>query len=182
LITAQAYSQINQTNKAQGAMAKVLQIADRAMADPNADLNTMISAIQAYDQSKLVDKRQTALFKAVDIAERLIANPQLDGNSLRAAAQAYSFVNRLDKMELVLGRLTQVEPTNAEAWYDYAAIQTAAGKPAQALQSLSVALQLSDSRRRQNPGAADLRAVANSDPRFGNLRASPEFQKILSGK
>ncbi len=50
----------------------------------------------------------------------------------------------------------------------------------EALASLRTSLELSAKRRAQNTNAANLYDNALTDPRFGNLRQTPEFQKLIT--
>ena len=81
--------------------------------------------------------------------------------------------------EEALQKLTVALPDSPEAWYDLATVQATVGKAQPGLQSLRKALVLNQKRLTNEPGAKDLRQVANEDSRFALLRKMPEFQQLV---
>jgi tetratricopeptide (TPR) repeat protein len=117
--------------------------------------------------------------KATALADQILKSPKADPNVITMAANLFLQLNNVPKVEESLRRLVQVSPDSAEAWIDLAAIQAVINKSADSVKSLDTALQLSDQRRARDTNANDLRTVAQSDPRFNSLRATPDFQKVL---
>ena len=94
-------------------------------------------------------------------------------------AQAYAMLGNAAKLETTLERLTKVMPTSPEAWYDLAVLKSSLGKQAEAISGLRQALDLSAQRLKSDPKARDLLASARKEQRFGPLRQSPDFQKLV---
>ena len=161
-----AYLQMQQTNRA-------VQILDGVLNYPQADANVFRSLIQVYSSFG----HYTGLQKAVD---RLEAQPQHDAGAMLSLAQAYAMLQNVPKLEASLEKLVKLMPTNPEAWYDLAVLKSGLGKPAEALSALRQALDLSNKRLQQDPKARDLLANARKEDRFGALRQSPEFKKLVS--
>lgn len=119
---------------------------------------------------------------ALEVLDSLVANAKVDNQVLLSVAQAYVQLGHPARLEPVFMRLTRAMPTNAEAWYDLAAIQATINKLPQAVESLAKAIQVSNERMAQQPGAANLSVKAQSDPRFAPLRALPQYQQIFAPK
>ena len=117
--------------------------------------------------------------RASAILDGIVNNPRVEANAILAVAQAYVAMNNWAKLEAALTKLTQLMPEEPEAWYDLAALKTTLGKPAESLQVLGTALELSAKRLAKNPKARDLLAEARKDPRFNAMRNTPEFQKLV---
>ncbi|HOC56227.1 MAG TPA: DUF2723 domain-containing protein [Verrucomicrobiota bacterium] len=161
-----AYLQMQQTNRA-------VQILDGVLNHPKADANVFRSLIQVYSSFG----HYAGLQKAVD---KLEAQPQHDAGAMLSLAQAYAMLQNVPKLEASLDKLVKLMPTNPEAWYDLAVLKSGLGKPAEALSALRQALDLSNKRLQQDPKARDLLASAKKEDRFGSLRQSPEFKKLVS--
>jgi thioredoxin-like negative regulator of GroEL len=197
-----AYLQIQQTDHA-------IQVLDGVLNYPKADAAAYRGLIQAFNSfgnrdglQKTVDKL-AALVRtnpanaqaAVGLAEgylhlqnaeaatrvldQVFSDPKLDANAVLSIAQAYATLKNVPKLEAALERLTKVMPTNPEAWYDLAVLKSGLGKPAEALADLKQALDLSAQRLKRDPKARDLLANARKEERFGPLRQSPEFKKLV---
>ena len=112
--------------------------------------------------------------------DRIITNPKVDLQMLANIIDIYKQLNNFPKVETGLTRITQLQPSSPEAWYDLAAIRTTTLKYADGLLAVSNAIKLSDARRATNPAAKDITAFAKNDPYIAPLRAMPEFQKLIS--
>ncbi len=117
--------------------------------------------------------------KALPIIDALISNPQADANMLLFAAQVGNQLNQMPRVEQALAKLVKLNPENPEGWFDLAGIQAVMNKQPQAVESLREALRKNASRSRQDKTAPNLYTNALTDPRFGTLRQSPEFQSLI---
>jgi tetratricopeptide (TPR) repeat protein len=160
------YLQMQQTNQA-------VQVLDGVLNHPKADAAALRGLIQGYNSFG----HRPGLQKSVDKLEA--ADPKPDGNTLLSLAQAYATLGNATKLESSLERLTKAMPASPEAWYDLAVLKAGLGKPAEALPALRQALELSAKRLQQDPKARDLLANARNEERFGPLRQSPEFRKLV---
>jgi tetratricopeptide (TPR) repeat protein len=197
-----AYLQMQQTNRA-------VQVLQGVLDYPQADAGAFRGLVQAYNSfgdraglQKTVDKLEAILRSnpsnaqaAVGLAEgyrhlqkpeaamraldQAFSDPKLDASAVLNIAQAYATLGNVAKLEASLDRLTKVMPTNPEAWYDLAVLKAGLGKPAEAISALSQALDLSAKRLKQDPKARDLLANARKEDRFGLLRQTPEFKKLV---
>ncbi|MDX1951709.1 MAG: tetratricopeptide repeat protein, partial [Verrucomicrobiota bacterium] len=120
--------------------------------------------------------------EAMQLLEQIPGHPSADGQVLLNVAQVFSQMGNVAGLERCLVRLVQIMPESPEAWYDLSRAQAVQGKTAQALQSLSRALPLSDKRLQQQPNAPDLRKDAATNPTLAGLRQLPEFLKIIAPK
>src|SRR5262249_43458725 len=116
--------------------------------------------------------------KASQLLDAITKNPQADPNVVFTIAQMYAQMNNVPKLESTMEKLVQLAPNEAEAWYNLAAIKAALNKQGEAFQNLKKALELSSARKAQNAGAHDLRAEAEKDPRFAQIRAMPEYKAL----
>jgi tetratricopeptide (TPR) repeat protein len=119
--------------------------------------------------------------RTMEILDGILSSPVADSSAVLAVAQAYVSMANFPKLEATLEKLVKVAPTQAEAWYDLAAMKATIGKTAEALPSLKQALALSTERLKRDPKQRDLRAEAIKDPRFGPLAQSPEFKTLVAG-
>ncbi len=118
--------------------------------------------------------------QALQLLDQLIAHPKADATTLLSVAQAYAQLGNSVRLEAALQKLVSLMPDNPEAWYDLARSQVVLNKTAPALQSLAKAIQLSQLRLTQQPGAKNLMAEAMNDPTFAALRQNPEFLRLVS--
>lgn len=118
--------------------------------------------------------------RAYELLDSMLRHPQADSGAVLAVAQAYSSMQNFPKLEAVLERLVELSPTQAEAWYDLAAIKAFLGKSADCLPALRQALRLSDARLKAEAGQRDLRVEALRDPRFLGVHSNAEFQALLA--
>jgi len=118
--------------------------------------------------------------KAFALLDGVINLPNADSYAIRSVVAAYAQLGKADKLEVALQRLTTVDPSIPEGWYDLAAIKATFGKNAEAVAALNHAFTLSDSRLAADPTQKNLRTEAAKDQRFDRLRADPQYQKLIS--
>jgi thioredoxin-like negative regulator of GroEL len=197
-----AYLQMQQTNRA-------VEVLEGVLNSPQADATAYRGLVQAYVSfgnrpglQKTVDKLEALLRAnpansqaaiglaegyhhlqkndlAIQTLDKVFNDPNLDANAVLGIAQAYAALGNVAKLEAALERLTKVMPASPEGWYDLAVLKSGLGKPTEALTALRKALDLSAKRLQQDPKARDLLANARKEERFGPLRQSPEFQKLV---
>ena len=114
------------------------------------------------------------------ILDRIVASPKLELQMLANIIDIYKQLGNFEKVETGLARLTQMQPTSPEAWYDLGTVRTRNGKTGAGLLAVSNAVNLSNTRRATNPAATDITSVAKNDASLGPLRAMPEFQKLFA--
>jgi tetratricopeptide (TPR) repeat protein len=118
--------------------------------------------------------------RATTVLDGILNHPKADASAILAVAQAYVSMGDYLKLESTLEKLVKVAPTQAEAWYDLAAMKATIGKTAEALPALKQALLLSAERLKRDPKQRDLRAEAMKDGRFGPLAQNPEFKTLVA--
>jgi predicted Zn-dependent protease len=139
---------------------------------PQVDPNALRALIQAFSSfGNITGVQQTA--------DKLEAQSNLDANAVLSLAQGYATIANVGKLEATLERLTKLMPTSPEAWYDLAVLKAGVGKSADGLSALGQALDLSAKRLQGDPKARDLLAAARKEDRFGPLRQSPDFKKLV---
>ena len=116
---------------------------------------------------------------AVSVLERVLNDPHVDAGIVASIVSVYAQMQNWPKVEPALEKLVKITPDNAEAWYNLASLKVSAGKPAEAIQSLRRALELSAQRLRADPKAHNLLIEARKEPGFHPLRQMPEFQKLV---
>ena len=117
---------------------------------------------------------------AYRLFENLLAQTNADSQTILSVANAYSQLGDAASLERALQRLTRAMPTHPEAWYDLARAQGVLGKVPAALQNLQKAVQLSNERLRQDPAAKNIAQDALTNQSFAQMRALPEFLRIVS--
>ena len=162
---AAAYLQMQQTNRA-------VEVLDGVLKSPLADANAFRGLVQAFTSFGHAAGLQRTV-------EKLEASPTQDANTVLSLAQAYTALGNVPKLEANLEKLTKIMPANPEGWYDLAVLKSSLGKSADALAALRQALDLSAKRLKTDPKARDLLASARKEDRFGPLRQSPDFQKLV---
>jgi predicted Zn-dependent protease len=95
-------------------------------------------------------------------------------------ASAYNQLGQPKRLQKALEKLTELEPTSPEAWYDLAAVRASLDQASGAIEALKKALDLNSKRLAQNPGTNDIRTTMAKDGRFTKLRNTSEF-KALDG-
>jgi len=117
--------------------------------------------------------------RALQVLYGIVNSPYAQGQAVLTAAKIFAEMRDWPRLEGSLERFVKLEPSNAEAWYDLAALKADLGKPGESLPPLKKALDLSAQRRKGNPKANDLLEQARKDGRFGAMRQTPEFQKLV---
>jgi tetratricopeptide (TPR) repeat protein len=124
--------------------------------------------------------RATNLFaQSIQIADQALADPNISYDNVRALAQITAQMGNLAKLESVLQKLVTLAPDQPEPRYDLSALEAILGKTAPAISNLQNALDMSAKRLLTNPTARNLLVEARKDPRFGGIRGTPEFQKLV---
>jgi tetratricopeptide (TPR) repeat protein len=160
-----SYLQLQQTDRA-------VQVLNGVLNSPQVDPNALRALIQAFSSfGNITGVQQTA--------DKLEAQSNLDANAVLSLAQGYATIANVGKLEATLERLTKLMPTSPEAWYDLAVLKAGVGKSADGLSALGQALDLSAKRLQGDPKARDLLAAARKEDRFGPLRQSPDFKKLV---
>ena len=197
-----SYLQFQQTDRA----AAVLQnMRENPKAEPAA-LRSLLQAYASFDNTdglqKTVDKLEayvrknpTSLQAGLDLAEgyrylhktdaaiqtldQVVNSPRADATTILSAASTYAALGNPARLEAALEKLTKVMPSSPEAWYDLAVVKAGLGKPTDALAALRKCLELSAQRLQRDPKASNLLVNARNEQRFGPLRQTPEFQKLV---
>ena len=120
--------------------------------------------------------------RTLQLLDGVVSNPVADAASVIRAAQLYAQLANWPRLEASLERLVKITPESPEAWYDLSAFKANLRKNQEALPALSQALTLSAKRLQKDPKARDLQSDARTDERFGPLRQTPEFQKLVPSK
>jgi tetratricopeptide (TPR) repeat protein len=119
---------------------------------------------------------------AIDIFDRVLNTPGVNPEAVLFIAQRFAELNNYPKLESAIEKLSKLRPDQADVWYDLAGIKVYLNKPQEALPPLRKAIELSDKRRITDPKARDLRVEAQTDPKFGPLRQTPEFKQLTGAK
>ncbi len=156
-----------------GGLQRAAEKLQRRFATNPADWAAGLGLVEAY-------QRVGQIPAANQLLDQMVNNPKADADVLLEAVRHHAALGNLEKVETTLQKLTAVAPDMPEAWYDLAAIDSSIGKTQAAMASLGKAFELSARRRAANPQAQDLKATAQSDQRFANLRDTPEFKSLMS--
>ncbi len=136
------------------------------------DIHNLIGLAVTYLQMQQTNR-------ALELLDQAIANPNIKFNEVAGVAQYCAQIGNLAKLEVALKKLVALAPGQPEPLYDLAALQAITGQTPVALENLKAALQLNAARIVTDPKARDLLATARTDPRFGPIRALPEFLKLV---
>ena len=117
--------------------------------------------------------------EAVQTLDRVVNSPNANPNMILAAASDYAALGNAPRLEAALEKLTKVMPTSPEAWYDLAVVRAGVGKPTEGIAALRKSLELSAQRLQRDPKASNLLLNARKEQRFGSLKQTPEFQKLV---
>jgi tetratricopeptide (TPR) repeat protein len=199
---AMSYLQLQQTDRA-------IQVLDGVLNSPQADASAFRGLIQAYSSfgntaglQKVAEKLEALVRTnpgnsqatiglveayrqlqkpeaAMPLLDKLFDDPKLDGNTALSIAQAYAALGNAPKLEATLQKLTKLMPSNPEAWYDLAVVESGLGKPTEAMSALRQAMDLNAKRPQQDPKASNLVANARKEEHFAPLRQLPEFKKLV---
>ena len=138
--------------------------------NPN-DVNKAFELAQMFLQLQESDR-------AIKVMDSVVANPSAPANALIGAAQFFESLNLEEKVGGALTRLTQVAPNEPEVWYNLATHKVKIGNSAGAIADLQRALDLNVARLKANSGAVDIRTNLETDPRFAQLRNTPEYKTL----
>jgi len=116
---------------------------------------------------------------AVQALDILATSTKTNTTVLLSVADAYRQLGLGEPLESIFIKIIQLMPGNPEAWYDLAGIQSILNKTNQSIQSLQMAIQLSNARLAKNPNSSNLHLQAASDERFNNIRQMPEYQALF---
>lgn len=147
------------------------KLEEQVRTDPT-NLHAALNLAFIYLQSQQMERAHPLL-------DGLINNPHADATALTTIVGWCQQLGDFPRMERAMSRVVQIQPQNAEAWYDLGSLRTRLGRTTEALPALSNALTISSARRATNPTATDLMAAAKKDAQFNALRALPEFQKLV---
>jgi thioredoxin-like negative regulator of GroEL len=152
-------------------MAQLAPLEQQFKADPkNVQVGLQLASgyLQAQQQTKVVE-----------ILDQVMASPQMDASGYTYAANLFAQLGQISKVEKALVGLVKAAPENPEGHYDLAAVRALMNKTNEAIDALRNALQQSAKRQARDPNTPNLYSNALGDTRFGNLRALPEFAKVL---
>jgi tetratricopeptide (TPR) repeat protein len=136
-----------------------------------------LKGMQSIDEALKLGETNAAL-KLID---QIIQSPRVDAPILKEMASLSLKLQEFGRVESALARLTVLDPTNPEAFYDLAVVRGMFGKK-EAIDALRTAVRLSNARLKADPNAADLAKTAASEPRLQPFQQLPEFQQALLGK
>lgn len=126
---------------------------------------------------RLIQANQTN--EAMQLLDQLVASPNVDAPSLMRAAQAYVQFAQIPRAENVMVKMAALTPDNAETWYNLGGLQAAQGKLI-ATQALQKSFEINAAKRKQDPKTMDLKEHARTDQNLAPIRATPEFQKLVT--
>jgi tetratricopeptide (TPR) repeat protein len=129
------------------------------------DFGLMTKLAQAYAQAHQNDRLGPLL-------QNYLAQTNLSADDILQTAQVYMNLQQIDAAIGTLQLMTQRFPQDARSYFAVAMVRTAQNNPAEALPMLEKAIQL----------APQLRAQVSNDQRFANLRANPEFQRLMKSQ
>ena len=116
------------------------------------------------------------------VLDTVLAHPKVTADAATAVARFYAPQGPSPRLEAALAKLTQLNPSFPEAWYDLAALQVGFGRTNEGLASFRTAIQRSKERLAKDPKAANLQLSARGDKRFDPVRSRPEFQQLVPGQ
>ena len=154
------------------AVSQIGQMEDTARTNPG-DVHNLITLGITYAQMQQTNR-------TLELFDQALASPNLKYADAGAIAGYYSQIQNLPKLIKALEKLADLAPGQPEPRYDLAALEAYLGQTAPALTNLKAALDLSAQRLKANPAAPDLLPKARTDEHLNNLRALPEFQKLVS--
>jgi tetratricopeptide (TPR) repeat protein len=160
--------------------AKIQAMENEVQKNPTNFKNILVLS-QYYGQMQQADRANELISNALKIPDQMINAGTWRYEDLAALAQMCALTANYGKLEVVIKKIVDLQPDKPEPHYDLAALQAVIGKTTESLQNLQSALDLNSKRLAVDPHASNLLILARSDPRFANLRKTPEYQKIISG-
>jgi tetratricopeptide (TPR) repeat protein len=130
-----------------------------------------------YLGGTLLQMQQTN--QAVALFNTALDNPNVKYPEVAAVAQLFGQMANIAGFEKALRKLVALAPEVPEHRYNLAAVEAITGRTADALADLKLSLDLNTKRLAANPAANNLLTVIRNDPNINNLRALPEFQKLV---
>jgi tetratricopeptide (TPR) repeat protein len=118
--------------------------------------------------------------KAVEVLDAILANTNAGGADVSNVVAIYYSMRNFQKLEVAFRRLVQVSSDVPENWYNLASLESALGQTPDSLKDLRRAFEENAKRLARNPSAIDLQAKAATDPNFGPMTNSPEFQALIA--
>ena len=152
-------------------LAQLGALEQQFAADPN-NLQVAMQLASGYMQTQGHGQADAVL-------EKILANPKADSSALIFTANIYAQLGRIDKVERALATLLKAAPENPEGQYDLAAVRAMQNKTPEAIEALSLALNQSAARIKREPTAPNLLSNLLNDGRFGVIRGTPEFAKLV---
>lgn len=155
-----------------------ITVLDEVLASPKCTAEAVVAVGQYHSQAKNISKLDELLPRFVEI----VKNPQARLENVSAVIQLVFQTRNLPALEICLERLTLLQPSSAEAFFDLASLRSSLGKTNESLGSLKKCLELSDARLKTNSKATDLRAaaIAAKDQTFQPVSKTPEFKALTS--
>ena len=154
--------QITGTQKANARRAELEEVLKSGKADINSalELATIYQSMGAQAQ-----------FQGLTMT--ILNDPNIPPQVYLQVAQLYANAKRIDLLEFALQRYVERDPNNARVMVDLAAAQAMLNKTNECVQTLKRSIEL---------GGAAVRDIIRNDPRFNNVRALPEFQRLISAQ
>ena len=192
--------------------ARAIEVLDRVMNDPHADMTALKALITAYksigstsslqalaqklekevkekpanNEAPVVLAETYRELQKPDLANRALddalSRSNLDANLILQIAQQYVALANYPKLEATLEKLTRTVPNAPEAWYNLAAVRASIGNTTGAIPALKQALTLNAERRAKDPKATDLASQVEKDGRFASVRSLPEYKQLATKK
>ena len=192
----QAVAQVQQDITA-GQTNAAAQLLDQLLNVAGADTGTLIAVAEGYLRLHNTAKSGQAMMRlsqtqqalsqdqskaAEQILDKLLNPAEADQGVLIAVANGYLHLHNLAKSEQAVVRLTQIQPTSSQPWYNLAVIQSYRGTVPEALASLKKSLELNAAEIAKDPKTINLREHLFQDPTFAQLRQTPAFQAAFGSK
>jgi len=153
------------------AISQIDQMEATARTNPG-DVHNLMTLGVTYAQMQQTNR-------ALELFGLALASPNLKYADAGAIASYCSQLGNIAQLEKALEKLAELAPDQPEPHYDLAALQAYLGQTGPALANLQLALDLNAQRLKTNSTARDLLIQARTDAHLNNLRALPEFQKII---
>ena len=168
---------VNNLNSMRGQLEPSPQAESEAIKlESEAKANPTNFAGQFQIAQRLFDMHQNE--RAFKVLDQVLSNPQVTAPVVQALAQAFTQLGQPARVQVALEKLVQLDPDSPEEWYNLAAFRATLHQNPAAIEALKKTLELNAKRLAQNSKSADLRGNLASDPRFADLRNTPEFKAL----